>query len=115
MTRRQLMQNTALLAAGSRLASSSLAHAWAPAKSRIELGAQTNAWAIDPARFDTFLDVLGQIKKIGYAGFETGFFNLRAQFKSPEQARTSIANTGLTFFGIHIAIPFDRDDPATHL
>ena len=115
MTRRQLMQNTALLAAGSRLASSSLAHAWAPAKSRIELGAQTNAWAIDPARFDTFLGVLGQIKKIGYSGFETGFLNLRPQFKSPQAARSSIASTGLTFFGIHIFIPPDRNDPATHL
>ena len=82
---------------------------------RIELGAQTNAWAIDPARFDTFLGVLEQIKKIGYAGFETGFFNLRPQFKSPEVARSSIAKSGLTFFGIHIAIPFERNDPATHL
>ena len=100
MTRRQLMQKAALFAAGSRLASSPLANAWAAARPRIELGAQTNAWAIDPARFDTFLDVLGQIKKIGYAGFETGFFNLRPQFKSPEQARSSIASTGLTFFGI---------------
>jgi inosose dehydratase len=115
MTRRQLLQKAALFAAGSRLTSSPLANAWAPARPRIELGAQTNAWAIDPARFDTFLGVLGQIKKIGYAGFETGFFNLRAQFKSPESARSSIASTSLTFFGIHIAIPFDRNDPATHL
>ena len=110
MTRRQLMQNAASLAAGSRLA-----YAWAPAKPRIELGAQTNAWAIDPTRFDTFLDVLGQIKKIGYAGFETGFLNLRRQFKSPETARSNIASTGLTFFGIHIFLPSDRNDPATHL
>src|ERR1700722_12962714 len=114
MTRRQLMQKAALFAAGSRLAAP-LADAWAPARSRIELGAQTNAWAIDPTRFDTFLDVLGQIKKIGYAGFETGFLNLRRQFKSPETARSNIASTGLTFFGIHIFLPSDRNDPATHL
>jgi inosose dehydratase len=110
MTRRQLMQNAALLAAGS-----GVAYAWAAPKSRIELGAQTNAWAIDPARFDTLLDVLGQIKKIGYAGFETGFLNLRPQFKSPQAARSSIASTGLTFFGIHIFLPSDRNDPATRL
>ena len=110
MTRRQLMQNAALLAVGDRLA-----HAWTPAKLRIELGAQTNAWAIDPARFDTLLDVLGQVKKIGYAGFETGFLNLRPQFKSPQAARNSIASTGLTFFGIHIFLHSDRNDPATHL
>jgi inosose dehydratase len=110
ITRRQLMQRAALFAAAGRLAS-----AWTPAKSRIELGAQTNAWAIDPARFDSFLGVLDQIKKIGYTGFETGFFNLRPQFKSPESARSSIAKSALTFFGIHIAIPFDRNDPMTHL
>jgi len=104
------MQRAALFAAAGRLAS-----AWTPAKSRIELGAQTNAWAIDPARFDSFLGVLDQIKKIGYTGFETGFFNLRPQFKSPESARSSIAKSALTFFGIHIAIPFDRNDPMTHL
>jgi inosose dehydratase len=110
ITRRQLLQKAALFAAAGRLAS-----AWTPAKSRIELGAQTNAWAIDPARFDSFLGVLDQIKKIGYTGFETGFFNLRPQFKSPESARSSIAKSALTFFGIHIAIPFDRNDPMTHL
>jgi inosose dehydratase len=109
ITRRQLMQNAALFAAAGRFASATMA------RTQIQLGAQTNAWAIDPARFDTFLGVLDQIKKIGYAGFETGFFNVRSQFKSPETARDSIAKSGLTFFGIHIAIPFDRNDPATHL
>jgi inosose dehydratase len=109
------MQKTAMFAAAGRLASSTLADAWTPARTQIQLGAQTNAWAIDPARFDTFLGVLDQVKKIGYTGFETGFFNVRSQFKSPETARSSIAKSGLTFFGIHIAIPFDRNDPATHL
>jgi inosose dehydratase len=109
------MQKAALFAAGSRLTSAPLANAWTPRTPGIELGAQTNAWAIDPARFDTFLGVLDQIKQVGYAGFETGFFNLRPQFKSPEAARSSIAKSGLTFFGIHIAIPFERNDPATHL
>jgi inosose dehydratase len=109
ITRRQLMQNAALLAAGP------LAKAWTPPKPRIQLGAQTNAWAIDPTHFDTFLGVLDQIKKTGYAGFETGFLNLRPQFKSPEAARSSIAKSGLTFFGIHIFVPMERMDPATHL
>src|ERR1700722_8833181 len=109
ITRRKLMQNAALLAAGP------LAKAWTPQKPRIQLGAQTNAWAIDPTHFDSFLGVLDQIKKTGYSGFETGFLNLRPQFKSPETAHSSIASTGLTFFGIHIFIPPDRNDPATHL
>jgi inosose dehydratase len=103
------MQNAALLAAGP------LTKAWASPKPRIQLGAQTNAWAIDPTHFDSFLGVLGQIKKTGYAGFETGFLNLRPQFKSPEAARSSIAKSGLTFFSIHIFVPMERMDPATHL
>jgi inosose dehydratase len=112
ITRRQFMQKAALLGAGSL---APLAKALAPRSSRIQLGAQTNAWAIDPAHFDIFLSVLDQIKKIGYAGFETGFLNLRPQFKSPEAARSSIAKSGLAFFGIHIFVPFERLDPATHL
>jgi inosose dehydratase len=103
------MQNAAVLAAGP------LAKAWASQEPRIQLGAQTNAWAIDPTHFDTFLGVLDQVKKIGYAGFETGFLNLRPQFKSPEAARSSIAKSGLTFFGIHIFVPMERMDPSTHL
>jgi inosose dehydratase len=81
----------------------------------IELGAQTNAWAIAPNNFDSFLAVLEQIKQVGYAGFETGFFNLQAEFDSPEAPRRRISDTGLAFFGIHIAIPFGKDDPATKL
>jgi inosose dehydratase len=116
-TRRQLVRNLAAVAAGSRLAPVSLADAWAqPASdSSIKLGAQTNAWRIDPTHLDSFLGVLGQIRKIGYAGFETGFINLRQQFKSPETARISIASAGLTFFGIHVFLPPERNDPATGL
>jgi inosose dehydratase len=112
ITRRQLMQKATLLGAAGL---APLAEAWAPRSPLIQLGAQTNAWAIDPTHFDTFLGVLDQIKKIGYAGFETGFLNLTPQFKSPEAARSSIAKSGLTFFGIHIFVPFERLDPATHL
>jgi inosose dehydratase len=117
MTRRQLLHRLAAAAAITRLAPVSLTDAWAePAKgSSIKLGAQTNAWAIDPNRFDTFLGVLDQVRKIGYAGFETGFLNLRQQFKSPEAARASIANSGLTFFGVHIFLPPERLDPVSKL
>jgi inosose dehydratase len=85
------------------------------ATSDIRLGAQTNAWRIDPTRLDTFLGVLAQIKEVGYAGFETGFMNLRPYFNSPGSVRHSIAESGLAFFGIHIFLSPDRWDPATHL
>ena len=98
------------MAAGCRLA-----RGGAAARHDIRLGAQTNAWPIDPAHFDTFLGVLSQIKQVGYTGFETGFLNLRSHFNAPEPARRSIASSGLTFFGIHIFLPPERWDPATHL
>jgi inosose dehydratase len=92
--------------------------AWAKtgkAAGTIQFGAQTNAWAIDPKNLDSFFSVLNQIKQVGYAGFETGFFNLINDLDSPHQAADRIAATGLDFIGIHIAIPFDKTDPATHL
>jgi inosose dehydratase len=115
MTRRQLLHRLAAAAASAHLTPVSLAWAEGAQGSSIKLGAQTNAWAIDPTRFDSFLGVLDQVRTIGYAGFETGFFNLRPQFKSPEHARVSIANTGLTFFGIHIFLPPERLNPTTKL
>jgi inosose dehydratase len=84
-------------------------------QSPIHLGAQTNAWTIDPANPDSFFAVLGQIRQVGYSGFETGFFNLLGQFDSPRDTRQRITATGLVFFGIHIALPFAKDDPATNL
>ncbi|AXC12695.1 Inosose dehydratase [Acidisarcina polymorpha] len=81
----------------------------------IQIGAQTNAWAINPKNFGSFLAVLGQVKQVGYAGFETGFVNLLAEFDSPNVARQKIADTGLTFFGIHIFLPPDKVDQATRL
>jgi len=117
-TRRQVLQGLGSLAI-SGIAASALSRSMFAQTRRlapgIQLGAQTNAWAIDPNSLDSFLSVLDQIRQVGYSGFETGFFNLINQFDSPEDARRRIAATGLTFFGIHIAIPFTRDDPATKL
>ncbi len=77
----------------------------------IHFGAQTNAWRIDPQDFHSFLAVLDQIRQVGYAGFETGFANVRQQFPHAAEARQRIAGTGLNFFGVHIFLPPDRYDP----
>jgi len=71
----------------------------------ISLGAQTNAWPIDPNRFDSFTAALGEVRDTGYAGFETGFANLRSQSNSLPQARKQIEATGLSFIGVHIFLP----------
>ncbi len=81
--------------------------------SRISLGCQTNAWPIDPARFDSLLTVLGRIREFGFAGFETGFRNLQSQAEDLESARRKIESSGLQFFGVHIFLL--QYDERTHI
>jgi sugar phosphate isomerase/epimerase len=83
--------------------------------SAIHLGAQTNAWPIDPNDLSSLLNVLDQIRKIGYEGFETGYFNLMNHSALTQEVHSRIAATGLAFFGLHIAIGVDKCDPRTLL
>lgn len=118
ITRRAVVRSLAALAAGKALSLSGSSRATRRVSREgewVEYGAQTNAWAIDPKRFDSFLDVLHQIHEIGYAGFETGFRNVMQQFQSPSEARRQIEKTGLTFFGTHIFLPGRLYDPSTNL
>src|ERR1700744_1055030 len=118
MSRRSLLRSTAVAVAGGISVSKCPLRALSVSvndSSRIQFGVQLNAFPIDPNRFDTFLGTLGQVKQIGYQGFESSFRNLMAQFASPEQARHSIELTGLTFFGVHIFLPENRYDSATKI
>ena len=118
MTRRGLLRTAAVAAAGGGLASKSILNALAQTmaqRSGIHFGVQLNAFPIDPKKIDTFLSTLGQVKEIGYQGFESSFRNVMPQFASPEQARHGIEVTGLTFFGIHIFLPERMYDPATKI
>jgi len=117
-TRRDLIQRLGLMAAGSAL--SSLLAPDARAQSRktepgIKFGVQLNAFPIDPLRFQTFMDTLAQVKQIGYQGFESSFRNVSEQFASPQHAHRSIAETGLTFFGIHVFLPNEQYDPVSRI
>jgi inosose dehydratase len=116
MNRRIFLQSLSQTALTIGAASSFSNSAWANAQdSKIRFGAQTNAWTIDPKNLDSFFAVLSQIKKVGYAGFETGFFNLINSFDAPQEATDRIASSGLDFIGIHIALPPSKNDPATYL
>ncbi|SRR5579884_3671587 len=79
----------------------------------VKLGAQTNAWPVNPADLSTFFAVLDKIKAYGFDGFETGFANLRSRFQSPQETKQRIEATQLQFFGIHIFLP--HYDPDTHI
>jgi inosose dehydratase len=80
---------------------------------QVHVGCQTNAWKIDPHDPNSLLHVLDVLKQIGFAGFETGFANLRDRFAQPAEARASLRNTGLRFFGIHIFLT--AYDPRTSI
>ena len=80
-------------------------------RSRLHLGAQTNAYKI--ADFDGLLSVLGKLQKYGFEGFETGYRNVESQFDRPVPARDAINATGLRFFGVHIWM--QSYDPETQI
>lgn len=117
-TRRQIVHTFASLTAASALpwlGLSSIFGQVAQNGAAVRFGAQTNAWAIDPRRFDTFLTVLEQIRQIGFTGFETGFINVMNEFQSAEKARRQIEKIGLVFFGVHVYLPRQLYDPSTKI
>lgn len=109
------MQALGTMAAGGMLASLAARSARAEVPPGIHFGVQLNAFPIDAHRFQSFLDVLGQIKRVGYQGFESSFRNLSPQFANPAPARHGIEETGLTFFGIHIFFPDPGYDQTTRI
>lgn len=114
-TRRQVLQALGMVAAGATAASLPLPAIGAEVPPGIHFGVQLNAFPIDPSRFQSFLNVLGQVKQVGYQGFESSFRNLSPQFAHPDPARRSIEQTGLTFFGIHIFFPNPQYDQTTRI
>jgi len=77
------------------------------------IGSQTNAWPIKPGDFPMFLRVLGELKALGFEGFETSFRNVQAQYADPAPARASLAASGLAFFGVHVFLT--EYDPRTRV
>ena len=69
---------------------------------KTHVGAQTNAWTIDPKDLNSLLRVLAAMKRLGFEGFETSFRNVQAQFDKPQAAGDELKKTGLRFFGVHV-------------
>jgi len=80
---------------------------------KVQLGCQTNAWAIDPRDFTNVLAVIQKVKNYGYDGFETGFANVQTQFGDPAAAKAKLDALGLKFLGVHIFLT--QYDAATHV
>jgi sugar phosphate isomerase/epimerase len=116
LTRRSLVRCLAAGTAAGAFARAPLCSAFAQgegAHSNVHFGVQLNAFPIDPKNFQTFLDALGEVKRIGYEGFESGFRFVNGQFGNPGAARKRIEQFGLTFVGIHIFLSTPMYDAAT--
>ncbi len=101
LSRRDLVRSLAAAVAAPHFLP--VVHASAPrVPSRVHFGVQLNAFPINSKNFQTFLDALSDVKRIGYDGFESGFRFVNSQFANPSPTRQQIESTGLTFFGVHI-------------
>jgi sugar phosphate isomerase/epimerase len=108
ISRRHLLALFPLTASAARASQSAR-----PPANGLRLGCQTNAWPIDPNRFQDLLNVLGKLKELGFEGFETSFRNVQGQFGNLKQARQQIEQRGLVFFGAHIFL--EKYDPLTQI
>lgn len=79
----------------------------------VPLGCQTNAWPIKPADPNTFFSALQDIRELGFTGFETGFRNLEPHAADFTSFRQRIADSGLTFFAVHIFLT--QYDPTSYV
>ncbi len=116
LTRRLVMKCLAAGTAAETFARSPLCSALTQnegAHSNVHFGVQLNAFPIDPKNFQSFLDALREVKRIGYEGFEAGFRFVNSQFNNPGPARKQIEEFGLRFVGIHIFLSTPMYDAAT--
>jgi sugar phosphate isomerase/epimerase len=72
---------------------------------------QANAWQIKPGDFPELLKRAGDMKRLGYEGFECNVRFVEGEFARAKQARAQIEETGMAFFGPHTGLA----QPAEHL
>jgi len=80
---------------------------------QFSFGCQTNAWPVNPADRDTLFSAIHKIGALGYSGFETGFRNLQVAKEQLAEVKQRIADSGLTFYGIHIFL--GKYDEQSHI
>ena len=81
------------------------------AKSGIRVGASTDSLAVDAKNLESLVAAVGQLKQLGYEGFETGYQNLREQFDRPDAAYERLHKTGMRLLGIRVELK--NYDPQT--
>ncbi|MGA3019683.1 MAG: sugar phosphate isomerase/epimerase family protein [Bryobacteraceae bacterium] len=68
-------------------------------------GCQTNAWNLDPARFDLLLTALREMKELEFQGFETNIRFVQPQLEHAAEARARLEAFGLEFIAAHTNLP----------
>ncbi len=70
----------------------------------IRVGCQANAWKLKEGDFAQLLGVLGEMKQLGYGGFECNIRFVQDQFGRAAEARREIEKTGVQFIGAHTSM-----------
>ncbi len=73
-------------------------------QANIEVGCQANAWPLEQNDFDQLVRVIGNMKELGYAGFECNIRFVRGQFDRAGEARKRLETTGVRFIGAHTSM-----------
>jgi len=79
---------------------------------RIHLGAQTNSWGVPIKPYSRLLDLVENMGKIGYEGFETNFANLETQEREAAQTRRDFEMRHCRLVASHNSINFEKEHAA---
>ncbi len=82
----------------------------APKEGGTSVGCQANAWPLKPGDFPGLLKALGEMKELGYVGFECNIRFVQDQFGRAAEARKEIEATGLRFIGAHYSMAQAKPD-----
>ena len=78
--------------------------------SGLRVGCQANGYPLKEGDFSQFLDVLRQMRSVGYTGFECNIRFVKGQFDRTREARIAIESTGMHFIGTHTSLEQSLDD-----
>jgi sugar phosphate isomerase/epimerase len=103
MNRRRFLQQ---VSKGAALLSVSGILADAKLQSRIHIGAQTNTFGAPIKTYDHLLEVLDDLVKLGYEGFETSDASLADQAGRAKECRSAFAARHIQYIAPHCSIKF---------
>ncbi len=106
LDRRQFIQSASglLVAGGARARSSTFS-----LSRHLHFGAQTNAWGVPIRSYDELLQILDNLARLRYTGFETNVKSLEPYFSQASKCRRDFAARRVRLIALHnSAILYDR-------